>query len=321
VHPLAVQHLHPEQVIVIGRPTLHRSINQLLKRHDLPIFALSRTPDWADVAATVQEVGSDIRVVGQQNPIWESRCQRLSQLATQTVRHVLEQVQQREREITGLHVAVAVTDALRSTDQLLLGASNPVRDAALALDVQDSFQKRAVRVYSNRGVAGIDGTVSTAMGISLATERSQRGIRTIALLGDLTFLHDASGLLVPGPTGKEEPRPEQLIIIVANDQGGGIFSLLEQGHPDFQPATERIFGTRHHVDIAALCQAYGANYLQVKLPELVAILTENYHNTSYQNVGVTVLELKTNRAALRHVHQEIHATVERAIHQIQLRES
>src|SRR3546814_7566819 len=96
-------------------------------------------------------------------------------------------------------------DALADGDQLLLGASNPVRDAALV-----SYPKPAVRVLSNRGVAGIDGTVSAAVGAALAYE----GGRTVPLMGDLTFLHDASGLLI----GTGEPRPSDLTLVVANDR-------------------------------------------------------------------------------------------------------
>lgn len=133
--------------------------------------------------------------------------------------------------------------SLRDGDQLVLGASNPVRDAALV-----PWGAKDVRVRSNRGVAGIDGTVSTAIGAALA----HRGGRTVALIGDLTFVHDSSGLLI-GPT---EPRPENLTIVVSNDNGGGIFELLEQGDPRFHDVSSRIFGTPHDVDIAALCRAY-----------------------------------------------------------------
>jgi 2-succinyl-5-enolpyruvyl-6-hydroxy-3-cyclohexene-1-carboxylate synthase len=144
---------------------------------------------------------------------------------------------------TGLHVAAAVADALRPGDQLVLGASNPVRDAALV-----GLNTDGIRVRSNRGVAGIDGTVSTAIGAALAYE----GSRTVALIGDLTFVHDSSGLLI-GPT---EPTPQRLTIVVSNDNGGGIFELLEQGDPRFSDVSARIFGTPPDVDVGALCRAY-----------------------------------------------------------------
>ncbi len=124
----------------------------------------------------------------------------------------------------------------------MLGSSNPVRDVALA-----AAPRAGVVVRSNRGVAGIDGTVSTAMGAALAHDGP-----TVALLGDLTLLHDTTGLVV----GPDEPRPD-LTIVVLDDRGGGIFSLLEQGAPEHAAAFERVFGTPHTVDLAALCAAMG----------------------------------------------------------------
>lgn len=113
---------------------------------------------------------------------------------------------------------------------------------------------------------GIDGTVSTAVGAALAYESEGR---TVALLGDLTFLHDASGLLI----GTGEPRPADLTIVVANDDGGGIFELLEQGDPQYAGVFERVFGTPHGMDLAALCAAYRVPHRRVELPDLTATLT------------------------------------------------
>ena len=87
--------------------------------------------------------------------------------------------------------------------------------------------------------------MSTAIGAALAHDPS--GGRTVALIGDLTFVHDSSGLLI-GPT---EPTPQRLTIVVSNDNGGGIFELLEQGDPRFSDVSSRIFGTPHDVDVGA----------------------------------------------------------------------
>lgn len=146
---------------------------------------------------------------------------------------------------------------------------------------------------SNRGVAGIDGTVSTAIGAALA----HRG-RTIALIGDLTFVHDSSGLLV-GPT---EPMPADLTIVVSNDNGGGIFELLEQGDPRFSDVSSRIFGTPHDVDVGALCRAYHVESRQIEAAELPAALEEPHD-------GMRVLEVKADRSSLRALHASIKAVL------------
>jgi 2-succinyl-5-enolpyruvyl-6-hydroxy-3-cyclohexene-1-carboxylate synthase len=197
---------------------------------------------------------------------------------------------------TGLHVAAAVADALRPGDQLVLGASNPVRDAALV-----GLNPRGVRVRSNRGVAGIDGTVSTTIGAALAHERvagSNASARTVALLGDLTFVHDSSGLLI-GPT---EPRPQHLTIVVSNDNGGGIFELLEQGDPRFSDVSSRVFGTPHDVDVGALCRAYHVDSWQIEVDDLAAAIDE-------PAAGMRVLEVKADRSSLRQLHAAIKAAL------------
>ena len=95
-------------------------------------------------------------------------------------------------------------------------------------------------MLANRGASGIDGTVSTAVGAALA----HGGGPAYALMGDLTFLHDSTGLVI----GPGEPRPD-LTIVVVNDDGGGLFTLLEQGAPEHAAVFERVFGTPHGADL------------------------------------------------------------------------
>lgn len=194
-------------------------------------------------------------------------------------------------------MAAAVADALRPGDQLVLGASNPVRDAAL-VGLGNVEAARAITVRSNRGVAGIDGTVSTAIGAALAHEREHADGRTIALIGDLTFVHDSSGLLI-GPT---EPTPRRLTIVVSNDNGGGIFELLEQGDPRFADVSSRIFGTPHDVDVGALCRAYHIESQQIEVDALPAALAEPAG-------GMRVIEVKADRSSLRALHAAIKAAL------------
>jgi 2-succinyl-5-enolpyruvyl-6-hydroxy-3-cyclohexene-1-carboxylate synthase len=296
LHPLALPLLRPQQVIMAGRPTLHRPVSTLLADPSVPVFALTTGPRWPDVSGNSQATGTRAVTVGTPNPAWLRRCAEVN-------RHAVDAVNSQLRShsmTTGLHVAAAVTAALRAGDQLVLGASNPVRDIALA-----GLNNAGIAVRSNRGVAGIDGTVSTAVGAALAFERvrpeadgSDPIPRTVALIGDLTFVHDSSGLLI-GPT---EPRPQRLTIVVSNDNGGGIFELLEQGDPRFSDVSSRIFGTPHDVDIAALCRAYHVEHAQVDVDNLVAALDEPF-------VGMRVLEVKADRSSLRQLHASIKAAL------------
>jgi 2-succinyl-5-enolpyruvyl-6-hydroxy-3-cyclohexene-1-carboxylate synthase len=288
LHPLALPLLRPKQVIMLGRPTLHRPVSALLADPQVPVYALTTGPRWPDVSGNSQATGTRAVTSGAPHPAWLHRCAEMNRHANQAVRSQLKA----HPLTTGLHVAAAVAGALRPGDQLVLGASNPVRDAALV-----GLDTHAIKVRSNRGVAGIDGTVSTAIGAALAHEGSHEG-RTVALIGDLTFVHDSSGLLI-GPT---EPTPRRLTIVVSNDNGGGIFELLEQGDPRFSDVSSRIFGTPHDVDVGALCRAYHVESRQIEVDELNAALDE-------PGPGMRVLEVKADRSSLRQLHAAIKAAL------------
>jgi len=296
LHPLALPLLRPKQVIMLGRPTLHRPVSALLADPKVPVYALTTGPRWPDVSGNSQATGTRAVTTGAPDPAWLRRCAEVNRHALAAVRGQLAA----HPLTTGLHVAAAVADALRAGDQLVLGASNPVRDVALV-----GLNTEGIRVRSNRGVAGIDGTVSTAIGAALAYEgphersgSSGSPARTIALIGDLTFVHDSSGLLI-GPT---EPTPRQLTIVVSNDNGGGIFELLEQGDPRFSDVSSRIFGTPHDVDVGALCRAYHVESRQIEVDELHAVLDE-------PSAGMRVLEVKADRSSLRQLHAAIKAAL------------
>lgn len=289
LHPLALAQVKPRQVIMLGRPTLHRSVSALLADAAVPVYALTTGPRWPDVSGNSMATGTRAETTGAPDPEWLDRCARANAHANAVVRRQLAE----HPLTTGLHVAAAVADALKPGDQLVLGASNPVRDAALV-----GLNTDGIAVRSNRGVAGIDGTVSTAIGAALAHPG-----RTIALLGDLTFVHDASGLLI-GPT---EPVPHNLTIVVSNDNGGGIFELLEQGDPRFSDVSSRVFGTPHDVDVGALCRAYHVEARQVEVGgddgRAFAAALDDPHD------GVRVLEVKADRSTLRRLHASIRAAL------------
>lgn len=152
-------------------------------------------------------------------------------------------------EFDGFAVAAQVMDAMETGDNLVLGSSNCIRDAD-----QAPLPERAFPVYANRGLAGIDGVVATAGGIALATGR-----RTTVLLGDLTMQHDLGALVRP----PLEDRP-RLRIVVQHDDGGSIFSSLEQGAPEYADAFERVFGTPQGLDLAAVARALGWDAAEVR---------------------------------------------------------
>jgi 2-succinyl-5-enolpyruvyl-6-hydroxy-3-cyclohexene-1-carboxylate synthase len=291
LHPLALDTLTPKQAIICGRPTLHRGVSRLLADPDVQVYAVTTGPRWPDVSGNVYATGTRVEAVGEPREEWLKECEQIHQRTLGAVDAELDA----GGAPTGLHVARAVSAAMAPGDQLVVGASNPIRDIALAGRVP-----AGVRVLSNRGVAGIDGTNSTAIGAALAHDIDHPGARTVALMGDLTFLHDATGLIV----GPGEPRPTSLRIVVANDDGGGIFGLLEQGDPRFNSgpyagAYERVFGTPHRTDLASLCAGFHLPHRRVEVGEVSAVLAES------GGAGIEVIEVVTDRERLRAVHAGI----------------
>ena len=284
-----LERLRPEQVLLLGRPTLHRPVQRLLADPRVALTVLTQRPEWTDVAGNAVAVGTTLRATGAPSPGWLQCWQRADALAAAAVRATM----QRHPGPTGLAVAQLMVPALPAGALLLLGSSNPIRDVSLA-----ARPRHGLTVLANRGVAGIDGTVSTAVGAALAHERPG-----YALLGDLTFLHDANGLLI----GPEEPRPD-LTLVVANDQGGGIFGLLEQGAPQHVDAFERVFGTPHCTDLAALCAAHHVPHIQVAPAELADALSPA--------AGIRVLEVRTERTRLRGLHERIQVAITAAVRPI-----
>jgi len=266
-----------DRVLVVGRPTLSRPVTALLAdpRVEVVVVADPRSATWPDVAGSASRVVTELptvtRSAGRSDRRWLGRWQ----TADHQVAARLAAVDADGASTHGVAVAARVAAAATRADQLVLGSSNPVRDLDLA-PVWPA--ERAPRVLANRGLAGIDGMVSTAAGAALA------GGATLALLGDLTFLHDANGLLL----GPAEPRPD-LRLVVANDDGGSIFHTLEQGEPAYADAFERVFGTPHGADLAARSAAVGVPHRQVStLADLEQALARPIR-------GVDVLEVLLTR--------------------------
>ena len=166
--------------------------------------------------------------------------------------------------LTGSAVAARVWDRAPDNALLLVAASWPVRQVEMV-----AGRRTGLRVIGNRGANGIDGLVSTAWGAALAHQELGGG-PALALMGDLAFLHDHNGLLV----GAAEPRPD-LVIVVTDNDGGGIFHQLEQGRPEHADSFERVFGTPLGRDLVAVAQAAGVAAVGVAdLVGLDAVLTD-----------------------------------------------
>ena len=248
-----------DTVVVTGRPTLSRPIQALLARPDVRVVVVDPHSPWVDISGNASVVVADLEPA--REPIraaqaeWAARVREAARDAGERVESLLASGSGR----TMLDLARAV--AASTSGPLVLGASNPVRAFDLAVP---ALEGRVV--HSNRGQAGIDGTIATAVGIALgsgyAGEASARpGGRVTAVMGDLTACHDASSLTLVSSLGVN------LDIVVADDQGGGIFATLEHGRATSPEAYDRWFGLAQAVNYEALAAAYGVAFARADEPQ------------------------------------------------------
>ena len=176
---------------------------------------------------------------------------------------------------------------------LVVSSSMPVRDLEWYGGLT-GFTK----VWANRGANGIDGVVSTAVGVAL----NSPGRRNLALVGDVAFLHDSNALLGLAA------RKIDLTIVVVNNDGGGIFSFLPPARSLSQERFELLFATPHGVDLSRLVEAHGLRCIDLEL----GTSNERFRHelaTSLHADGVTVLIVNTDRSANVAAHDAIHAAV------------
>jgi 2-succinyl-5-enolpyruvyl-6-hydroxy-3-cyclohexene-1-carboxylate synthase len=171
---------------------------------------------------------------------------------------------------------------------LFVGNSTPIRDLDLAMAPRDG-----IRVRANRGASGIDGLVSTAMGLAVATP-------TVALLGDLSLLYDAGALLWAGGAGLD------LVLVIVRNGGGEIFSLLPQRE---LPEHRALFTTPHAVDLAALCAAARVGHARI---DQAAALTPALDEAA-RSGGVRVVEVVVDPSQALKLREELRDAVDRSL--------
>ncbi|ABK04516.1 2-succinyl-6-hydroxy-2,4-cyclohexadiene-1-carboxylate synthase [Arthrobacter sp. FB24] len=296
---LLLEHFGPdsaqpiERVVLFGRPTLSRPVSALLARADVPSALYQPLPvAWYEPGRRTELPLDNLSDLADFSGRGSSGWLDAWLLAGAAAQHALDQALSEEPAATGPTVGALVWKHARG--QLMLGSSNGIRDVDLA--GQPAPEPHAT-IFANRGLAGIDGTISTATGIAWGGRQE-----TTLLLGDVTFLHDAGGLLL----GFAENDP-LLRIVVLNDAGGAIFNLLEHGAVQesgtYGNAVERLFGTPHKVDISSLAAAYGVEHCAVSTTaELAKALAA-------PSSGRSIIEVRTDRAGLRKLHGRIKAAV------------
>jgi 2-succinyl-5-enolpyruvyl-6-hydroxy-3-cyclohexene-1-carboxylate synthase len=275
----------PDVIVSAGRPGLSRPQSALLAARARRHVIIGQGPGrWADPQRSATDVAAGLRLRGAP-PAADGEWLAAWRRAGDAARRAADAILDAGDRLTEPRLARDLVQALPEGALLWAASSLPVRD----LDFHGAV-RADVRIMASRGASGIDGTASSAIGAALA-----HGGPAFALIGDLAFLHDAPGLAF----GAAEPRPDLCLIVVNND-GGGIFSTLEQAA--FPASFERLFGTPHGASVAHLAAAFGLPYQRLDRPEDLA--------KALPGTGLRVVEAQTDRAAGAELRRQLrHAAV------------
>ncbi len=298
----AAAHL-PDVVITVGRVGLSRAVLRLVANSPLHI-AVDPQAQWSDPTRSADIVIAGVPLPPENavvDPDWLDAWQRADVLTAAAVETALAACGD---QLTGMHVARLTCSAVPSAGMLFLGASSQVRHV---FNLASTFIGEAI-VMGNRGTSGIDGTLSSAWGAATALQRDDAAddpTWAIALVGDQTFLYDSNALLVPAT----ETRPN-LVIVVSDNDGGGIFSQLEQGEARFADSFDRVFAVPLGADVGAIAAALQVpTQVAHTAPELMVAL-----DTAIAAGGVQVVVARTcsrvaEAEAWRAVLEAVHAAL------------
>jgi 2-succinyl-5-enolpyruvyl-6-hydroxy-3-cyclohexene-1-carboxylate synthase len=272
--------LLPDTVVVLGRAGLSRNLTAFISN----VETIGVGDGWSDPDRRLSTMFRSIAFVrSEPDPEWRSIWDRAESTARRILDSELDGVETPSEPRSARDVAAAVPEG----GSLIVGSSMPVRD----LD-WFSGSRPPMKVISNRGASGIDGLVSVALGAGAVGP-------SVALVGDLSLLHDQNGLLV-------SPRPD-LVLVVVNNDGGGIFSFLPQaGLPE---SFEQLFGTPTGIDFSRLAALHGLSYHHIeKASDLVPAVTGGL-----EAGGVHLIEIKTDRTENVTLHRKLTARVVEAV--------
>jgi 2-succinyl-5-enolpyruvyl-6-hydroxy-3-cyclohexene-1-carboxylate synthase len=303
-HPGFAAAHRPDLVIRIGRTGVSRNLAALLG-HDVAQVLIGPDGGWhdperavgdllvADVGLACADLVDQLAVPASSE--WAGRWADADAVAADAIDAVLDDGDVPSEPRTARDLAALLPDATT----LVVGSSMPIRDLDQVLRPRDGL-----RIVANRGASGIDGVVSTALGVAIAEATSDGADRrpTVALVGDLTLLHDANGFLLSA----DLERLECTFVVVDND-GGGIFSFLPQAR--FPGSFERVFGTPHGRDLTHLAAFHQLGYHRVDAAsDLRPALT-----ATRRSGGLHLVHVRTDRQVNRQLHDRLTRTVHDAL--------
>jgi 2-succinyl-5-enolpyruvyl-6-hydroxy-3-cyclohexene-1-carboxylate synthase len=296
--PRAAEGLRPGAILRIGAPGASRVVNEWLAASGANEVVVG-APGWSDPAATATTVidGPPAAVLASLGAAdlrpapgaWLERWRAASDAAEAAVAAALAQLPAPNEPAIARASVAALPDGAR----LVVASSMPIRDVE-----RYAAPRAGVTVLANRGANGIDGTVATAVGVAVGAAAP-----TALLIGDIAFLHDSNGLLGAGGRGID------LVCVVVDNDGGGIFSFLPQARELPTERFETLFGTPHGLDLVALAAAYGVDARALDPDDGIDAAV----GEAVAKGGVHVLVTRTNRAANVDAHGRVDAAVAAAV--------
>ncbi len=247
--------LKPDQVISIGRTTLSRSINSFIASVKKTVVIDPRTKDVdtkREASLVLSSLPAEVTSKATSSELWTK--------AANSAAKELENLAWSEQQ-----AITSICDQIIDGSAVFIGSSRPVRDIEAFV-----HPRSGIEVFANRGLAGIDGNISTVFGIA------EKFDSTTAILGDLTFLHDISAL--------SNSSKLNIRIFIIDNNGGGIFSTLPQSNTD---NFEQVFGTPHNLDLVKVVNGFGLTAKKASnLVELNQLISEPIKGLSVVVVSV-----------------------------------
>ena len=294
-HQATAESLKPTVVIRIGDPPVSKVVNQWLARCGAEQIAVTQQPTLIDpdkivtthIVGSFNELFMEMSRGTQAKPDseWISEWK----MRERKARTALDSQFSKSNKLTEPLCAVTVSESLEAGSNLVVSSSMPVRDLEWFAPARDG-----VRVFSNLGVNGIDGVVSTAVGGALSSKAP-----TALLIGDIAMLHDSNGLL------NLHQRDVQMKIIVVDNEGGGIFSFLPQAESLEGSQFEQLFGTPHSVDFESLAKTHG-------IPFAWATTSEELRR-ELGSAGTSIIGVRTDRKVNVADHNDLYTAVAEAL--------
>ncbi len=298
-----VERMEPEVVLRFGPMPTAKSLLLYLQHYaHCPQIVVDAQGGWdeptqlasgmihADPVALCRDLLAALPAINLRREAWLSDWQRADYV---TRRALYDAMQDFPRLFEG-RVFVELAELLPSDSTLFVGNSMPVRD-------MDTFfwgHEQRMRVLGNRGANGIDGVISSALGVSAASTKDEH---TVLVIGDLSFFHDLNGLLAA------RLHALNITIVLVNNDGGGIFSFLPQSA--YPQHFEQLFGTPTGLDFQPVVQMYGGHFQRVHDWHTFRRAVEQ----SLHAGGLHVIEVMTERQSNVTMHRQLWQAVENAL--------